>query len=167
MGGTASWAMCWAKDSSVRAASACAAGRNCTTASGRSCLAGRSLSSQALIRGKTVLVAEAGRSGVVAPSDITALVEGSLNVLGQLQMLQRQVHRVANPPRAHTTGSRRQTVGFFLHPNYDTQVTCLPTCADADHPPRYAPILAGEHMSATTRRQGGRRSQAPSYACPH
>jgi uncharacterized protein len=43
--------------------------------------AGRSLSSQALVRGKTVLVAEAGRSGVVAPSDITALVDGSLNVL--------------------------------------------------------------------------------------
>ena len=46
--------------------------------------AGRSLSSQALVRGKTVLVAEAGRSGVVAPSDITALVDGSLNVLGEL-----------------------------------------------------------------------------------
>jgi predicted deacylase len=38
--------------------------------------AGRSLSSQALVRGKTVLVAEAGRSGVVAPSDITSLVDG-------------------------------------------------------------------------------------------
>jgi len=59
--------------------------------------AGRSLSSQALVRGKTVLVAEAGRSGVVAPSDITALVDGSLNVLGELKMLQRQAHRVVNP----------------------------------------------------------------------
>src|SRR5689334_5547456 len=59
--------------------------------------AGRSLSGQALVRGKTVLVAEAGRSGVVAPSDITALVDGSLNVLGQLGMLQRPVRRVANP----------------------------------------------------------------------
>src|SRR5215471_7964819 len=59
--------------------------------------AGRSLSSQALVRGKTVLVAEAGRSGVVAPSDITELVDGSLNVLGTLKMLQRQVRPVANP----------------------------------------------------------------------
>lgn len=59
--------------------------------------AGRSLSSQALVRGKTVLVAEAGRSGVVAPSDITALVDGSLNVLGSLAMLKRPVHPVARP----------------------------------------------------------------------
>jgi predicted deacylase len=51
---------------------------------------GRSLSTQALVRGKTVLVAEAGRSGVVAPSDVSSLVEGSLNVLGSLGMLQRK-----------------------------------------------------------------------------
>jgi hypothetical protein len=53
--------------------------------------AGRSLSSQALVRGKTVLVAEAGRSGVVAPSDVSALVEGSLNVLGALHVIDRTV----------------------------------------------------------------------------
>ncbi|MBM4443470.1 MAG: isopenicillin N synthase family oxygenase [Candidatus Rokubacteria bacterium] len=63
------------------------------------------------------------------------------------------VHRVVNPPREQATGSRRQTVGFFLHPNYDAQVTCLPTCTDADHPPRYAPILAGEHMLAKLERR--------------
>ena len=63
------------------------------------------------------------------------------------------VHRVVNPPRAQTTGSRRQTVGFFLHPNWDARVACLPTCTDADHPPRYAPILAGEHMLAKLERR--------------
>jgi isopenicillin N synthase-like dioxygenase len=63
------------------------------------------------------------------------------------------VHRVVNPPRERATGSRRQTVGFFLHPNYDARVTCLPTCADAEHPPRYAPILAGEHMLAKLERR--------------
>lgn len=63
------------------------------------------------------------------------------------------VHRVVNPPREHATGSRRQTVGFFLHPNYDARVDCLPTCTDADHPPRYAPILAGEHMRAKLERR--------------
>jgi hypothetical protein len=31
----------------------------------------------------------------------------------------------------------------FLHPNYNARVACLPTCTDTDHPPRYAPILAG------------------------
>ena len=63
------------------------------------------------------------------------------------------VHRVVNPPREQTTGSLRQTVGFFLHPNYDARVTCLPTCTDAEHPPRYAPILAGEHMLAKLERR--------------
>jgi isopenicillin N synthase-like dioxygenase len=63
------------------------------------------------------------------------------------------VHRVVNPPRAQTTGSRRQTVGFFFHPNYDARVACLPTCTGADDPPRYAPILAGEHMLAKLERR--------------
>jgi isopenicillin N synthase-like dioxygenase len=63
------------------------------------------------------------------------------------------VHRVVNPPHDRTTGSRRQTVGFFMHPNYDAAVRCLPTCTDADHPPRYAPILAGEHMLAKLQRR--------------
>jgi len=66
------------------------------------------------------------------------------------------VHRVVNPPREHAAVSRRQTVGFFLHPNYDAQVACLPTCSDADHPPRYAPILAGEHMLAKLERREAR-----------
>ncbi|HXJ83902.1 MAG TPA: 2-oxoglutarate and iron-dependent oxygenase domain-containing protein [Candidatus Methylomirabilis sp.] len=68
------------------------------------------------------------------------------------------VHRVVNPPRDRTRGSRRQTVGFFLHPNYDARVACLPTCTDADHPPRYSPILAGEHMLSKLERRESRPS---------
>ena len=52
--------------------------------------AGRSLSGQALVRGKTVLVAEAGRSGVVTAADLASLVDGSLNVLGALEMIDRR-----------------------------------------------------------------------------
>jgi isopenicillin N synthase-like dioxygenase len=66
------------------------------------------------------------------------------------------VHRVVNPPAGQATGSRRQTVGFFLHPNYDARVACLPTCTGADRPPRYAPILAGEHMLAKLERRESR-----------
>jgi predicted deacylase len=60
--------------------------------------AGRSLSGQALVRGKTVLVAEAGRSGVVSNADLVSLVDGSLNVLGALHMIERRV-----PPMKHVT----------------------------------------------------------------
>jgi predicted deacylase len=59
--------------------------------------AGRSLSGQSLVRNKTVLVAEAGRSGVVLPADTKLLVDGSLNVLGALKMIARPVTPLKNP----------------------------------------------------------------------
>jgi predicted deacylase len=68
--------------------------------------AGRSLSGQSLVRGKTVLVAEAGRSGVVAPQDVAALVNGSLNVLGSLGMLDRAARPVQHPVWLAGAGAR-------------------------------------------------------------
>ena len=56
------------------------------------------------------------------------------------------VHRVVNPPQAGPAVARRQSIGYFLHPNFDARVECLPTCRDAGNPPKYAPIMAGEHM---------------------
>ena len=56
------------------------------------------------------------------------------------------LHRVVNPPDDAGQASRRQSIAFFCHPNYDAKITCLPTCTRADNPPRYPPILAGEHM---------------------
>jgi isopenicillin N synthase-like dioxygenase len=63
------------------------------------------------------------------------------------------VHRVANPPRERAAVSRRQTAGFFLHPNYDAEVAPLPSCCDPDRPPRYAPALAGELIRAKLERR--------------
>ncbi|MGH7616166.1 MAG: succinylglutamate desuccinylase/aspartoacylase family protein, partial [Gemmatimonadaceae bacterium] len=73
-------------------------------------------SSQALVKGKTVLVAEAGRSGVVAPSDLTALVEGSLSVLGELKMIPRKVVPVRNPTWLNGAAPRitAKAPGVFL-----------------------------------------------------
>jgi uncharacterized protein len=67
---------------------------------------GRSLSGQALSRGKIVLVAEAGRSGVVTPGDLSALVEGSLNLLGELKMIPRRVTPVRRPVWLAGAGKR-------------------------------------------------------------
>lgn len=67
---------------------------------------GRSLSGQALSRGKTVLVAEAGRSGVVTDADVASLVDGSLNVLGQLGMLKRPAKPLAHPTWLAGAGQR-------------------------------------------------------------
>jgi predicted deacylase len=86
---------------------------------------GRSASTQALVKGKTVLVAEAGRSGVVAPSDVSSLVEGSLNVLGSLGMLARKVTPVRAPVWLAGPGSRiaADSAGvFFAGAARDTRV---------------------------------------------
>jgi predicted deacylase len=90
--------------------------------------AGRSLSTQALVRGKTVLVAEAGRSGLVLPGDVTLLVDGSLNVLGALGMLDRPAHPVTKPvwlggTAAHSARVAADSAGmFFATAKRDTRV---------------------------------------------
>lgn len=77
---------------------------------------GRSLSGQALVRGKTVLVAEAGRSGVVAPADVTELVDGSLNVLAALHMVDRRYQPVRHPIWLDGAGARiaADSAGVFI-----------------------------------------------------
>ena len=58
------------------------------------------------------------------------------------------LHRVANPPPATGRPSRRMSIGFFLHPNYDAVIEALPGCAGPGRPVRYPPVLAGELMRA-------------------
>ena len=57
----------------------------------------RSLGGYSLAQGKTMIVAEAGRSGTVLTADVDALVNGCLNVLGSLKMIARPVTPVAKP----------------------------------------------------------------------
>ena len=78
--------------------------------------AGRSLSGHSLTHGKTVLIAEAGRSGVVAPSDLALLINGSLNVLGELHMLDRKVKPLAHITWLAGAGQRVQadSGGVFM-----------------------------------------------------
>lgn len=56
------------------------------------------------------------------------------------------LHRVL-PPRRDPLGVRtRRSVAFFHDGNHDALIECLPTCTSVDNPPRYPPILAGEHL---------------------
>lgn len=54
------------------------------------------------------------------------------------------LHRV----RPARPGTRRRSAAFFHDGNHDALVTCLPTCTSAEDPPRYPPILAGDHITA-------------------
>jgi isopenicillin N synthase-like dioxygenase len=56
------------------------------------------------------------------------------------------LHRVVNPSRAAGAAARRLSMAFFHQPNYDAVIQCLPTCADADRPPRYGTTTSGEHV---------------------
>src|SRR5262249_32588136 len=56
------------------------------------------------------------------------------------------VHRVINPPAQERAGSKRMSLGYFLHPNYDAEIACLPTSQVPGDPPRYPPVPAGEMM---------------------
>jgi isopenicillin N synthase-like dioxygenase len=50
-------------------------------------------------------------------------------------------HRVKNPP-----GRDRYSVAFFLDPNPEASLACLPGCSDAAHPAKYPPINAADYL---------------------
>ncbi len=56
------------------------------------------------------------------------------------------MHRVVNPPQPVAAMSPRQSIAFFLHPNHDAIVECIPTCREPGVAPKYEPIAAGAYM---------------------
>jgi isopenicillin N synthase-like dioxygenase len=58
------------------------------------------------------------------------------------------LHRVVNPPRELTGSTRRLSLVAFTGPHENSEIACLPTCADAEHPPLFSPVRAGEYVMA-------------------
>jgi isopenicillin N synthase-like dioxygenase len=56
------------------------------------------------------------------------------------------LHRVVPPPAGTDGSALRRSAAFFLDGDYDALVECLPTCCDDEHPAKYPPVLAGEHL---------------------
>ncbi len=52
------------------------------------------------------------------------------------------VHRVLPP----ALGTSRRSAAFFHDGNYDSLISCLPTCTSSDNPARYPPVVAGDHL---------------------
>ncbi|GAB5375761.1 MAG: oxidoreductase [Acuticoccus sp.] len=52
-------------------------------------------------------------------------------------------HRVVNPE-----GRERYSLAFFLDPNPDALVACLPGCATPEKPARYAPIRGDDYLES-------------------
>lgn len=55
------------------------------------------------------------------------------------------LRRVVNPPRDLRGSTRRLSLAYFVNPNYDALIECLPGCQGADHPALYPPVRTGEH----------------------
>jgi len=70
------------------------------------------------------------------------------------------LHRVANPPEEAKGGSRRLSIVFFHHPNYDATVSCLPTCIAAGGKPKYEPITVSDYYRIKKSQQRAPRPQA-------
>ena len=56
------------------------------------------------------------------------------------------LHRVINPPESAGEESDRISMPFFHQPNHDAVITCIPTCAAPDRPPRYGTTTSGAHV---------------------
>ncbi len=56
------------------------------------------------------------------------------------------MHRVVTPEKLHDATSRRMSIGYFMHPNFDAEIACIPSCLQAGEKPKYPPITAGEHI---------------------
>jgi isopenicillin N synthase-like dioxygenase len=58
------------------------------------------------------------------------------------------MHRVVTPENLNDAMSRRMSVGYFMHPNYDAEINCIRTCLGPGEAPRYPTITAGSHIRA-------------------
>jgi isopenicillin N synthase-like dioxygenase len=56
-------------------------------------------------------------------------------------------HRVVVPPREAGDRADRLSIGFFVGPNYDAMVKCLPTCAGPGRLAKYPPITVHDYRT--------------------
>lgn len=61
------------------------------------------------------------------------------------------LHRVGNPSQDVRQSTRRLSVAYFAHANYDAMISCIPTCMSNGNPARHPPVLAGEHRATKVR----------------
>ncbi len=58
------------------------------------------------------------------------------------------LHRVANPPPDADGATRRQSIAFFVQPNYDAEIECVETCRTPGEPAKHSPVIAWQHRHA-------------------
>jgi isopenicillin N synthase-like dioxygenase len=71
------------------------------------------------------------------------------------------MHRVKNNNAA---GRDRYSIPFFYSPMPEAMIECVPSCTDAEHPAKYAPITAKAHLDEMFRRSYGYAPGTPKAA---
>ncbi len=57
------------------------------------------------------------------------------------------MHRVITPNQNKAgTSKRRQSIAYFQNPNFDAEISCLPTCLSNGSSPKYQSIQAGHYL---------------------
>lgn len=57
------------------------------------------------------------------------------------------LHRVVEPEDVKGNSSpKRQSIAYFMNPNYDALIEAIPTCIDNENPAKYKPVLAGKYL---------------------
>lgn len=57
------------------------------------------------------------------------------------------LHRVVNPGDLGSLHSRRQAIGYFMHPDFDATIDAIPSCVARNEAPKLPPISAGAHIA--------------------
>lgn len=76
-------------------------------------------------------------------------------------------HRVAVPDKGVREESQRLSIGFFVGPNYDAMVHCLPSCASEHDPAKYAPISVHDYRTARFAAGAGIQKRDADRPAPH
>jgi len=94
--------------------------------------------------GLEILGADGDWHGVVPDPDALLVNLGDLTAEWTNDRWRSTLHRVVPPggPR------RRRSTAFFFDADWDAVIECVPTCTDARRPPKYPPVVAGEHLMA-------------------
>lgn len=61
------------------------------------------------------------------------------------------LHRVVNPPVTSSGSTRRQSLAFFHQPNWDQEITCIPSCLAPGETPKYEPVRSGPYLMSKFR----------------
>jgi len=98
------------------------------------------------VEGLQILAADGAWHDVIPAPGALLVNLGDLTAEWTNDRWRSTIPRVLPPARRPDRVATRRSVAFFHDGNHDARIECLPTCCGPDNPPRYAPVLAGEHL---------------------